>query len=65
MPNVKSSRTDHRETANQKPWKLLELARPAAWTSRMIGRTLAANCAACALRAARMRYTAPAGSGRA
>ena len=28
----------------------------------MIGRTLAANCAACALRATRMRSTAPAGS---
>jgi len=29
----------------------------------MIGRTLAANCAACTLRAARMRLTGPAGSG--
>jgi hypothetical protein len=31
---------------------------PAAWISRMIGRTLAANCGACALRATRMRSTA-------
>ena len=30
---------------------------PAAWMSRMIGRTLAANCAACALRAACIRFT--------
>ena len=30
----------------------LKLEWPAAWISRMIGRTLAANCAACAFRAA-------------
>jgi hypothetical protein len=41
----------------------LRLVKPAAWMSRMIGRTLAANCAACALRVTRMRSTAPAGSG--
>ena len=41
----------------------LKLVYPAAWTSGMVGRTLAANNPACALRAARMRSTAPAGSG--
>jgi hypothetical protein len=35
----------------------------AAWMSRMIGNTLAANCAAYALRATRMRSTAPVASG--
>jgi hypothetical protein len=41
----------------------LRLLWPAAWMSRMIGSTLAANCTACAFRATRMRSTAPAGSG--
>jgi hypothetical protein len=43
----------------------LKLVYPAAWTSGMVGRTLAANNPACALRAARMRSTAPAGPERA
>jgi hypothetical protein len=40
----------------------LRLRCPAACMSRMIGSTFAANCAACAMRATRMRSTAPAGS---
>jgi hypothetical protein len=41
----------------------LRLVWPAAWMSRMIASTLAANCAACALRATRMRSMAPIVSG--
>jgi hypothetical protein len=47
------------------PGMALKVVWPAAWMSRTIGSTLAANCAACALRATRMRSTAAAGWSRA